>query len=65
MTVCITTEMPRFFDIDDNELVNFIVNNHLDIEEDIEKIANEFNIPTDTIKARHELICQINNFLSL
>ena len=53
MTVCITTEMPRFFDIDNNELVNFIVNNHLDIEEDIEKIANEFNIPTDTIKARH------------
>ena len=64
MTVCITTEMPRFFDIDDNELVNFIVNNHLDIEEDIEKIANEFNIPTDTIKARHELINQINDFLS-
>ena len=62
MTVCITTEMPRFFDIDDNELVNFIVNNHLDIEEDIEKIANEFNIPTDTIKARYELINQINVF---
>lgn len=64
MTVCITTEMPRFFDIDDNELVNFIVNNHLDIEEDIEKIANEFGIPTDTIKARYELINQINDFLS-
>ena len=64
MTVCITTEIPRFFDIDDNELVNFIVNNHLDIEEDIEKIANEFNIPTDTIKARYELINQINDFLS-
>ena len=64
MTVCITTEMPRFFDIDDNELVNFIVNNHLDIEEDIEKIANEFDIPTDTIKARYELINQINDFLS-
>ena len=64
MTVYITTEMPRFFDIDDNELLNFIINNHLDIEEDIEKIANEFGIPTDTIKARYELINQINDFLS-
>ena len=65
MTVCITTEMPRFFDIDDNELVNFIVNNHLDVEKDIEEIANEFGIPTDTIKARYELINQINDFLSI
>ena len=64
MTVTITTELIRFFDIDDSKLVDFITSNHLDIEEDIEKIANEFDIPTDTIKARHELTCQINDFLS-
>lgn len=64
MTVGIPVEIYRFFDIDDDRLVEFIANNHLDIEEDIEKIANEFNIPTDTIKARHELACQINDFLA-
>lgn len=64
MTVCVTTEVVRFFDIDDTKLIEFIINNHLDIEKDIEKIANEFDIPTDTIKARYELINQINDFLS-
>lgn len=62
MTVNIPVEIYRFFNIDDNKLIEFITNNHLDIEEDIEKIANEFNIPIDTIKARYELIYQINAF---
>ncbi len=64
MIVSIPVEIYRFFDIDDAQLTEFITSNHLDIEKDIEEIANEFNIPTDTIKARHELTCQINNFLS-
>ncbi len=64
MIVSIPVEIYRFFDIDDTQLTEFITSNHLDIEKDIEEIANEFNIPTDTIKARHELTCQINNFLS-
>lgn len=64
MIVSIPVEIYRFFDIDDIQLTEFITSNHLDIEKDIEEIANEFNIPTDTIKARHELTCQINNFLS-
>ncbi len=62
MTVSIPIEIYRFFNIDDNKLIEFITNNHLDVEEDIEKIANEFNIPIDTIKARYELIYQINDF---
>lgn len=62
MTVNIPVEIYRFFNIDDNKLIEFITNNHLDIEEDIEKIANEFNIPIDTIKAKYELIYQINVF---
>lgn len=64
MIVSIPVEIYRFFDIDDAQLIEFITSNHLDIEKDIEEIANEFNIPTDTIKARHELINQINDFLS-
>lgn len=64
MIVSIPVEIYRFFDIDDTQLTEFITSNHLDIEKDIEEIANEFGIPTDTIKARHELTCQINNFLS-
>lgn len=62
MTVSIPIEIYRFFNIDDNKLIEFITNNYLDVEEDIEKIANEFNIPIDTIKARYELIYQINDF---
>ena len=62
MTVSIPIEIYRFFNIDDNKLIEFITNNHLDVEEDIEKITNEFNIPIDTIKARYELIYQINDF---
>ena len=64
MTVNIPVEIYRFFNIDDNKLIEFITNNHLDIEEDIEEIANEFGIPIDTIKARYELISQINDFFS-
>lgn len=64
MIVSIPVEIYRFFDIDDTQLTEFITNNHLDIEKDIEEIANEFGIPTDTIKARYELTYQINNFLS-
>lgn len=64
MIVSIPIEIYRFFDIDDTQLTEFITSNHLDIEKDIEEIANEFGIPTDTIKARYELINQINNFLS-
>lgn len=64
MIVSIPVEIYRFFDIDDTKLTEFITSNHLDIEKDIEEIANEFGIPTDTIKARYELINQINNFLS-
>lgn len=64
MIVSIPVEIYRFFDIDDTQLTEFITNNHLDIEKDIEEIANEFGIPTDTIKARYELINQINDFLS-
>lgn len=64
MTIAITTEVLRFFDIDDAQLIEFITSNHLDIEKDIEEIANEFGILTDTIKARYELISQINDFLS-
>lgn len=64
MIVSIPVEIYRFFDIDDTQLTEFITSNHLDIEKDIEEIANEFGIPTDTIKARYELINQINNFLS-
>lgn len=64
MIISIPVEIYRFFDIDDTQLTEFITSNHLDIEKDIEKIANEFDIPTDTIKARYELTCQINNFLS-
>lgn len=64
MIVSIPVEIYRFFDIDDAQLTEFITSNHINIEKDIEEIANEFNIPTDTIKARHELTCQINNFLS-
>lgn len=63
MIVSIPVEIYRFFDIDDAQLTEFITSNHLDIEKDIEEIANEFNIPTDTIKARYELINQINDFL--
>lgn len=63
MIVSIPVEIYRFFDIDDAQLIEFITSNHLDIEKDIEEIANEFGIPTDTIKARYELINQINNFL--
>lgn len=62
MIVSIPVEIYRFFDIDDAQLTEFITSNHLDIEKDIEEIANEFGIPTDTIKARYELINQINNF---
>ena len=62
MIVSIPVEIYRFFDIDDTQLTEFITSNHLDIEKDIEEIANEFGIPTDTIKARYELINQINNF---
>lgn len=64
MIISIPVEIYRFFDIDDTKLTEFITNNHLDIEKDIEEIANEFGIPTDTIKARYELINQINDFLS-
>lgn len=64
MIVSIPVEIYRFFDIDDTQLTEFITSNHLDIEKDIEEIANEFGIPTDTIKARYELINQINDFLS-
>lgn len=64
MIVSIPVEIYRFFDIDDTQLTEFITSNHLDIEKDIEEIANEFGIPTDTIKARCELINQINDFLS-
>lgn len=64
MIVSIPVEIYRFFDIDDAQLKEFITSNHLDIEKDIEEIANEFSIPTDTIKARYELINQINDFLS-
>lgn len=64
MIVSIPVEIYRFFDIDDAQLREFITSNHLDIEKDIEEIANEFGIPTDTIKARYELINQINDFLS-
>lgn len=64
MIVSIPVEIYRFFDIDDAQLTEFITNNRLDIEKDIEEIANEFGIPTDTIKARYELINQINDFLS-
>lgn len=64
MIVSIPVEIYRFFDIDDAQLIEFITSNHLDIEKDIEEIANEFGIPTDTIKARYELINQINDFLS-
>lgn len=64
MIVSIPVEIYRFFDIDDTKLTEFITSNHLDIEKDIEEIANEFGIPIDTIKARYELINQINNFLS-
>lgn len=64
MIVSIPVEIYRFFDIDDTKLTEFITSNHLDIEKDIEEIANEFGIPTDTIKARYELINQINDFLS-
>lgn len=64
MIVSIPVEIYRFFDIDDAQLTKFITSNHLDIEKDIEEIANEFGIPTDTIKARYELINQINDFLS-
>lgn len=63
MIVSIPVEIYRFFDIDDAQLREFITSNHLDIEKDIEEIANEFGIPTDTIKARYELINQINDFL--
>lgn len=62
MIVSIPVEIYRFFDIDDAQLIEFITSNHLDIEKDIEEIANEFGIPTDTIKARYELINQINVF---
>ena len=62
MIVSIPIEIYRFFDIDDAQLIEFITSNHLDIEKDIEEIANEFGIPTDTIKARYELINQINVF---
>lgn len=62
MIVSIPVEIYRFFDIDDTQLTEFITSNHLDIEKDIEEIANEFGIPTDTIKARYELINQINDF---
>lgn len=64
MIVSIPLEIYRFFDIDDTQLTEFITSNHLDIEKDIEEIANEFGIPTDTIKARYELVNQINDFLS-
>ena len=64
MIVSIPVEIYRFFDIDNAQLIEFITSNHLDIEKDIEEIANEFGIPTDTIKARYELINQINDFLS-
>ena len=64
MIVSIPVEIYRFFDIDDAQLREFITSNHLDIEKDIEEIANEFGIPTDTIKARDELTNQINDFLS-
>ena len=64
MIVSIPVEIYRFFDIDDTQLIEFITSNHLDIKKDIEEIANEFGIPTDTIKARYELINQINDFLS-
>lgn len=64
MIVSIPVEIYRFFDIDDTQLTEFITSNHLDIEKDIEEISNEFGIPTDTIKARYELINQINDFLS-
>lgn len=64
MTVSVPVEIYRFFNINDTKLIEFIASNHLNVEKDIEKIANEFNIPTDTIKARYELISQINNFLS-
>lgn len=64
MIVNIPVEIYRFFDIDDTQLTEFITSNHLNIEKDIEEIANEFGIPTDTIKARYELINQINDFLS-
>lgn len=64
MIVSIPVEIYRFFDIDDAQLIEFITSNHLDIEKDIEEIANEFGIPTDTVKARYELISQINDFLS-
>ena len=64
MIVSIPVEIYRFFNIDDAQLIEFITSNHLDIEKDIEEIANEFGIPTDTIKARYELINQINDFLS-
>ena len=62
MIISIPVEIYRFFDIDNAQLIEFITSNHLDIEKDIEEIANEFGIPTDTIKARYELINQINNF---
>lgn len=65
MIVSIPVEIYRFFDIDDAQLIEFITSNHIDIEKDIEEIANEFGIPTDTIKARYELINQINDFLSI
>lgn len=65
MIVSVPVEIYRFFDIDDAKLTEFITSNHLDIEKDIEEIANEFGIPTDTIKARYELINQINDFLSI
>ena len=64
MIVSIPVEIYRFFFIYDAQLTEFITSNHLDIEKDIEEIANEFGIPTDTIKARYELINQINDFLS-
>ena len=62
MIVSIPVEIYRFFEIDDSQLIEFITSNQQDIEKDIEEIANEFGIPTDTIKARYELINQINVF---